>query len=249
MKKTILVLASLLIWLLVGSFTIFVTIPIILYTLFFWWLDTNRRFQHRLAIYWGWCITHMNPLWKLEIHGLEHFPKKGAFVLVSNHTSLADIIILFCLNRQFKWLAKDSLFKIPLFGWAMRATGYIPLERGRHGSIRDSFEEAHRWLKRGVSVLIFPEGTRSIEGHLGTFRNGAFKLALKSGIPIVPIVITGPDNIIQKGSWIISGRSKKQIHVLEPVPSEPYAPDHYDKLKNHIHILMAEQIKRGQIPS
>src|SRR3989337_671121 len=113
MKKFFSALGSTLVWTGVSLWSFFVTIPILLYTLFFWWLDTSRRFQGRLAIAWGCGVTHLNPVWKVHLEGLEHFPKNQAFVVVSNHASLADIVILYCMNRHFKWLAKNSLFRIP----------------------------------------------------------------------------------------------------------------------------------------
>jgi len=242
MKKVLLGLISLAIWFSVGLITIFVTIPLLLYTLFFWWLDSSRRFQHRLGILWGWGVVHLNPFLISNVNGLENFPKKGAFVVVSNHTSLADIIILYRLNRQFKWLAKESLFKIPLFGWAMSACGYISLERGDHASIRDSFEKALKWLKKDIPVLVFPEGTRSSEGHLGQFRNGAFKLALKAKCPVLPIVIKGSKTIIEKGSWIMSGKTYIQLHVLPPIDVQPYEPDHFEKLNDKTRDVMAVKL-------
>ena len=241
-KKTLLALISLLIWLIIGTITIFVTTPIILYTLFFWWLDSNRRLQHRLATIWGCLATRLNPFWKIKVNGIENFPKKGVFVAVSNHSSMADIVILYNLNRQFKWLSKDSLFTIPFFGWGMRDCGYIALERGAHGSIRDSFEKALHWLKNGMTVMMFPEGTRSKEGHLGQFHNGAFKLALKAKTPVLPIVITGSKDCIQKGSWIFSRKAVVNVEVLPPVDIHPYEPEHFEKLKDRVRGIMAEKL-------
>lgn len=238
MDKILRSFVSCLIWVCVGLLTFFVTIPIVLYTFFFWWLDSSRRLQHRIAIFWGWCILHLNPFWKISVDGLEHFSKKGTFVAVSNHRSQADIVLLYSLGRQFKWLAKESLFRIPFFGWTMKACGYIPLERGHHGSIRESFDESLKWLKRGMTVIVFPEGTRGTEEYPGEFKNGAFKLALKAKCPVLPIVIHGSEKMLGRGSWIFGGSARIEIHVLPPVEVQPYLPDHFEKLKEKVRGVM-----------
>ncbi|MBI4971471.1 MAG: 1-acyl-sn-glycerol-3-phosphate acyltransferase [Candidatus Omnitrophica bacterium] len=245
MKKTMPVLISFLMWLFIGTITIFVTIPIILYTLFFWWVDSSRRLQHGLSTFWGFWVTHLSPFWKVEIHGMSHFPKKGVFVAVSNHSSLADIILLYNLKRQFKWVSKESLFKIPFFGWGMHACGYIPLKRGVQTSIRDTYEKALYWLKKNITVMMFPEGTRSKEGHLGAFHNGAFKLALKAKVPVLPIVILGSKNIVQKGSWVLARKVHIRVFVLPPVDIQPYELDQFEKLKNKVRGIMEEKLAHG----
>ncbi|MGH9465325.1 MAG: lysophospholipid acyltransferase family protein, partial [Thermoanaerobaculia bacterium] len=125
-------------------------------------------------------------------------------VYMANHQSTYDIpVLLASLPSRTSMLAKRSLFRIPLFGWAMRAGGFIAIDRDDRGSARASFEAAVARLQRGVSTLMFPEGTRSLDGRLGPLERGGFLLALKSGLPIVPVGIEGSLAIQRKGSLAI----------------------------------------------
>lgn len=226
------------VWTIVVLVTVFVWAMLALFAPF----DRNQKRSYRFANLWGAIILGANPFWHIRITGKNHIPKNRGFVLVANHTSLADIICLFCLGKHFKWLAKKSLFKIPVFGWTMSLMRYIPLERGRHGSIRDSFEEARRWLEKNVSVLIFPEGTRSKSGKLGEFKNGAFKLAILAGKPIVPIVIQGTEKVLARGRISMDANVRGSVKVLAPIETGRYRPDEYEALKKSVWELMSREL-------
>ena len=206
--------------------------------------DWNQRISYRIANLWGISIIRINPLWDLKISGTHHIKDKTGYVLIANHASLADIICLYCLGKNFKWLAKSSLFKIPFFGWTMSLLNYIPLKRGEHGSIRDSFQEAVRWLEKDISVLIFPEGTRSRSGQLAGFKNGAFKLALLTKKPIVPIVIRGTGKTLSKGKAMMATTAKGALHVLPEIDVAPYLPDRFEELKADVWKVMNEELVR-----
>ncbi len=147
---------SFIIWLLAAFVTLAFSVAIIACRLICW-RDSKRKLSHSLANAWGETLFALNPMWKLKIQGRGYIRKGSAYVLVANHLSLSDIVCLYCLGKQFKWVAKESLFHIPFFGWAMSALGYIRLRRGEHGSIRDSFHESVRWLEKVMSFIIFPE--------------------------------------------------------------------------------------------
>lgn len=234
-------LVSTAVWLFVALDTIIVTALIALVSIF----DRRHRVTYRLGNFWGKSIIAVNPNWKLKITGLHHIKKNEAYVLVANHLSLADIVCLFCLGRHFKWLAKRSLFTIPVFGWAMSLLGYIPLKRGKHGSIRDSFKQAQDYLDRDISILIFPEGTRSKTGELGKFMNGAFKLALRAQKPIVPLVISGTEKALTKGSFSMTTTGKGRIAVLPPVSVASYDLEDYDRLRKDVEKLFRDKISEG----
>jgi len=240
-------LITLWVWFLIPLLTVLVTIPISLLSTLFSPLDPQRKWAHRVGVFWGKAIIGANLRWKLQINGRQHIKSGQSYVVISNHASMTDIMILYNLGMQFKWLAKSSLFKIPFLGWNMSLMQYIPLERGRHGSIRKSYHKAKEWLKQGMSVLIFPEGTRSRDGSLSEFRNGAFKMAIELQKPILPIVLFGTEKTIPKGQWLVGPRIKMSLSVLPPVETKDYDPNDFEKLKNTVHDLMRKEIERKRL--
>lgn len=211
-------------------------------------LDRDRRWPHWLGTLWADALIRMNPFWRLRVIGRQRIQKNRGYVLVANHSSLADIVCLFSIRCQFKWLAKKSLFPIPFLGWAMWAMGSIPLERGRHGSIRKSYERALVWLQRNISVLIFPEGTRSRSGEMGYFKSGAFRLALESGRPIVPIVLAGTQNIIQKGKSGFGKARVAYLSIFPPIETRGLGLEAEKKLRNEVEQMMRREfLKRNRM--
>jgi 1-acyl-sn-glycerol-3-phosphate acyltransferase len=154
------------------------------------------------------------------------------------------------MGHQFKWLAKKSLFHVPFFGWAMSVMGYIPLERGKHSSIRDSYRKSLAWLKRGISILIFPEGTRSRSGDIGKFKSGAFRLAIESGRPIIPIVLAGTQNVISKGNAGFGKPGAAYLSILPPVETADLKIREEAKLQEKVETSIRQEfLKRNRILS
>ena len=208
-------------------------------------VDRRERISYKVANFWGKSIVRANPLWKIKVSGRSFIQKNHSYVLVANHTSLADIVCLYCLGKNFKWIAKKSLFRIPFLGWTMSLLNYIPLSRGKHGSIRDSFQEAEECLKKNISVLFFPEGTRSRTGALGEFKNGAFKLAIQCKRPIVPIVLRGTGEALSKGKAAMATKVNGSVKVLAPVETSGYDLSRYEELKRKVWNLMNEELSQA----
>jgi 1-acyl-sn-glycerol-3-phosphate acyltransferase len=143
--------------------------------------------------------------------------------MVCNHQSLVDILVLFRLFVHFKWVSKAENFRIPFVGWNMTLNRYIKIERGRLRGNLSMMRGAEAALDAGSSVMIFPEGTRSSGGAPGEFKGGAFELALRSGRPILPIVIDGTAAALPRKGFILRGKHAIRIRVLEPI-SPPWAP-------------------------
>ena len=244
MKRLFEVIASIYVWLLIAFLTIIFSTLIIITSLFLRPFDPARSTANQLAVLWGKSIVWFNPFWKLKIQGKGYISKRQSYVLVANHMSLSDIICLFCIDRHFKWVARDSLFTIPFFGWAMSALGYIRLKRGQHGSIRDSFQKAQEWLVKDVPVLIFPEGTRSRSGELSPFKNGAFKLAILSGKPMVPIVIKGTGAALSKGKVGMSASVKGSVKIFPKIEVGAYSVEQHDELRDKVWVLMNDELKK-----
>ncbi|MEY2987178.1 MAG: hypothetical protein RJB13_699, partial [Pseudomonadota bacterium] len=190
------------VWTVTPLLTIFFGSLTVLMAPFAMLVDKRRNLLHSIATLWAKSIVWANPWWTFIIKGSENLPPADLpVVYVANHQSQADILTVFLINRQFRWLAKAILFKIPFLGWAMSAAGYVAVKRGDRRSHVECFRQARQHLERGTSMLFFPEGTRSHDGRLLPFKSGAYKLAKECGVPILPITLEGASNLLPKGSF------------------------------------------------
>jgi len=187
--------------------------------------DPDGRVLHLYSCFWAQLYFYVNPAWRLRVEGRERLPWRGAAVLVANHASLGDILVLFGLYRPFKWVSKASNFRLPFIGWNMRLNRYVSLVRGDPDSIGRMMLACERWLDRGVPVLLFPEGTRSPDGEVKAFKDGAFRLSLAKGCPLIPIVLAGTADVLPKHGLVLRGRADCRVRVLEPVDPGAFAED------------------------
>jgi 1-acyl-sn-glycerol-3-phosphate acyltransferase len=206
------------VWIIVPLLTVFFATLTVLMTPLAIAIDKRRNLLHKIASAWARSIVKCNPWWTFEIVGLENLPPEDQpVVYVANHQSQADILTVFLLNRQFRWLAKDSLFKIPFLGWAMAAAGYVPVKRGDKRSHVACFRKSREHLDNGTSMLFFPEGTRSRNGSLQVFKSGAFRLACNAKCPVVPITLEGANDLLPKGSIVPAVATVRMtVHPLIP---------------------------------
>jgi 1-acyl-sn-glycerol-3-phosphate acyltransferase len=179
--------------------------------------DRKGRVAHRCARLWGKAALLANGV-KVEMEGLEELNCQGPYIFMSNHQGSYDIFALLGhLPFQFKWLAKKELFSIPFFGWAMAAAGYISIDREGTRDTVVAMNEAAEKIRDGMSVVIFPEGSRSSDGTIQPFKKGGFSLAIKSKVPIVPIAISGSREIMPKEKLtVVPGEIHMRIgHPIE----------------------------------
>jgi 1-acyl-sn-glycerol-3-phosphate acyltransferase len=155
--------------------------------------------------------------------------------------------VIFRLYLHFKWVAKKSLFFFPFIGWNMFLCRYILIERGRGGSIRRMMDKAVANIKKRNSVMIFPEGTRSKDGRLQTFKPGAFQIALETKVPILPIVISGTHQAIQKGGFLIHLNRKIKATILDPIPYKEFMGMEAKELTVKVHDIMEDRL--GKVTS
>jgi 1-acyl-sn-glycerol-3-phosphate acyltransferase len=186
-------------------------------------LDRRRVALHAYSCAWATFYVVANPLWKVRVTGREHLPWKGAAVLVANHLSLLDILALYALFRPFKWVAKAELFRVPIVGWNMAMNDYVRIRRGDPESAKRMMDRCRRHLARGSPVLFFPEGTRSPDGRLQAFKDGAFRLAHEVGCPVVPIVVTGTSEALPKNGLVLRSRMEATVRVLPAIPAAGHA--------------------------
>ena len=161
----------------------------------------------------------VTPRWRFEVRGPRPANPRNPYVVVANHESFADIILLSLLPWEMKWLSKASIMKIPVFGWIMWAVRDVPVHRGQSASAREALQACRARLAGRVSVMIFPEGTRSPRAEMLPFKDGAFRLAIEAGVPILPLALFGTRQAIAKHDWRI-GPAHAVVEILEPEPTE-----------------------------
>jgi 1-acyl-sn-glycerol-3-phosphate acyltransferase len=185
--------------------------------------DRRRRILHLYTCAWAFHYVKLLPLWRPHFHGREHIRPDRTYVLVANHQSLGDILVLFGLFKHFKWVSKREIFRVPFIGWNMRMNDYVALLRGDAKSIEEMMKACRRHLRAGSSVMLFPEGTRSPDGELKPFKRGAFALAKELELEIVPIVIDGTRDALPKHGLVLRQAAPldMRIQVLPPVAPEP----------------------------
>jgi 1-acyl-sn-glycerol-3-phosphate acyltransferase len=208
--------------------------------------DRRLVLLHRFTCFWGSLYTWVNPLWPVTVRGREKIRAGETYVMVANHLSLLDILVLFRLFRHFKWVSKVENFKIPCIGWNMRLNRYIPLKRGDRESVVQMMAACEATLAEGNPIMMFPEGTRSVTGELKEFKTGAFELALKARKPILPIVLSGTSNALPKRGFVLQGRHPIEVTVLDPIPPERFEGMSAKELTEQVRGVIAEAQARGR---
>ncbi|WP_041448758.1 1-acyl-sn-glycerol-3-phosphate acyltransferase [Anaeromyxobacter sp. Fw109-5] len=207
--------------------------------------DRNRAVVGRFSRLAAVAVTRTFPPWRLRVEG--RWPAgRQAYVVVANHQSLLDILMLSKLPREMKWVAKESLFKVPWVGWIFRISGDIPVRRGDSESGGAALAKARRYLERGMNVMIFPEGTRSVSAKLLPFKSGAFRLAIEAGVPVLPVAVHGAAQGMPKGSpWVRPCRAYARI--LEPVPTAGLTIEDTGRLKEEVRRRIAAALPASDV--
>ncbi len=206
--------------------------------------DKRRRALHLFTCFWASLYTWTNPIWRVSITGRENIDPDKTYVMVANHLSLLDILVLFRLFRQFKWVSKAEIFKVPAVGWNMSLNRYIPLKRGDKASIKEMMNACDRTIRGGSSIMMFPEGTRSKTGELRDFKAGAFDLARSTDSPIIPMVIHGTHDALPKSGFVLQGRHAISVTVLPEVPVDVVESMSTAELTAYVRTLIADEITR-----
>ena len=232
------ILFSSYVWLLIVLITLFCAPLFFLIWLLTVVFDKKLLLLHYFANAWGSSFTVLVPGWKVEIVGKEKLNRKNARIVVANHQSQEDILLMYRLGIPFRWVSKAEVFKIPVYGWLMNLKGDIKLQRSSKTSIKKMLIDSEKVLKKECSIAIFPEGTRSKTGNLGNFKDGAFALAQKTQTSILPVVIYGTGCEFISSNFYFKGKHNIKIKILDEIPYSEY---------EHLNIRDISNMVRGKI--
>lgn len=195
--------------------------------------DKKRFVVHKLSKWLTDAYFGFGLVMKRKVEGIENIDPKAKYVMVLNHNSMIDILSIYNLPLVFKWVSKKEVYRIPIVGRLLLAHGDIVINRA---STKEAMQLVHtrglEWLKKGASVAIFPEGTRSKDGEIHNFKAGAFILAKDAEVPILPIVLDGTDRVVRKG-FFMNWSNRITIKILPPVSKQ-------DVVERPIKEVMAE---------
>ena len=203
--------------------------------------DRNRVVCHHVSRFWSKMIYRLCPWWKVRITGMENVIYGRSYVVVSNHQAMLDIPLLYALPFNFKWVSKREVYKIPVFGWVLWMHGDVAIERGASSAAKAMLAKCEKYLKRGVSIMMFPEGTRTKTGCVNNFKEGAMILARQSGADILPVVIDGTFDAFGKGG--ISAPHMFQVRILAPISAVEISQTPTRELRDTLNTLMSDTHK------
>lgn len=187
------------------------------------------------------CFWYGVPTWRRKIEGLENIDKKKSYVIVINHNSMVDILALYFLPLNFRWVSKREVFRIPYVGQLLTIHGDIAIDRSKGAdSMRKVTEDGKMWIGRGASIAMFPEGTRSKSGEMGRFKQGAFVLAKEAGVEILPVVMHGTRTVLNK-FYLVNWRNVLKVSVLPPISAEEVAATPMPELMEKTRTMMCEK--------
>lgn len=212
-----------------------------------WLLDRDPAHYHtgRWFRRLGASLTYVNPFWDIRVEGTPPEDPRLPYVVVGNHLSIGDPPIVSRLPWEMKWVGKKSLFELPLAGWMMRMAGDIAVDRRDKRSRAAVLTKARAVLDRRCSVMLFPEGTRSKDGRVRAFAHGAFRLAIRAGVPVLPIAIDGTQDALPKHTWRFSDMDgPMRVKVLPPVSTDGLTASDAPELAETVRRCIIEQLAR-----
>jgi 1-acyl-sn-glycerol-3-phosphate acyltransferase len=204
--------------------------------------DRRLVVLHRFTCFWASLYSWLNPAWRVHVQGRDKVRSGATYVMVANHQSFLDILVLFRLFVHFKWVSKIEMFRLPCIGWNMRLNRYVKLRRGDRQSVVEMMRACEATLAEGNSIMMFPEGTRSPDGRLKAFKPGAFLLAQRARVPMLPIVVEGTANALPKHGFVLRGRHRIGIRVLDEIPYERFAHLSVDELSDTVRAVFLREL-------
>jgi 1-acyl-sn-glycerol-3-phosphate acyltransferase len=237
------VVKSIIVWI-IGIGYLIILFPI---TFIVWLIvlpfDADKSIIHRILTYQSLVLVKIIPIWKIKIEGREKAKKGETYVIISNHQSMLDTLFINSLRYRFKWVSKIENLKVPVLGWYLRMADYIVVNRGNEESKIEMLDKSLNYLKNGISVMLFPEGTRSSDNEVAMFKRGAFQLAIDSNVSILPVMIEGTGGILPKHGLLFKSGYRITVRVLDPVDPADFKTNIVDELAEYFRIKIASELK------
>jgi len=213
---------------------VLITVPAALLMIVIVPFDPHGKYAYGIGRFWTWAILRLGGV-SLRVIGLDRINPRQPYVFMVNHQSNIDIPVLIqsLTAHQLRWIAKKELLWIPFFGWALWASKHILVDRADPRSAAKSFKTAGERIRVGLSVVVFPEGTRSRNGSLLEFKKGGLLLALKTGTPIVPVTINGSRRVLPPGAWRLRAGTIEVI-ISKPIAVKGFRPGNLRELSTQI---------------
>jgi 1-acyl-sn-glycerol-3-phosphate acyltransferase len=234
---------NLMFYLLKLSLFLLITVPAAVLTILFGLFDAHGKSAYRLSQLWTALLLRLGGV-VLKVTGSEHIDPSQQYVFMVNHQSNLDIPILVQSLRSFqlRWIAKRELLWIPFFGWAMWASRHITVDRADPLDAIRSLKRAKERIAAGISIVVFPEGTRSRDGKLLRFKKGGFLLAAQSSRPIVPITINGSRQVLPAGAWHLRSGTI-EVTISQPIAADGFGPGTLRHLSNQVRQAIERQLR------
>jgi 1-acyl-sn-glycerol-3-phosphate acyltransferase len=230
-------IASFFIWIVAGGFLVF---ALSFLTILYRFVKPDRiQFLERL-----YCRLQLALTFNRQTHHVNPaVDPTTQYIFIQNHTSHLDHVAMYTSTPHFKQgIELESHFDYPFYGWFMRARGTIPVPRDRTGALNALRESIRAEVGAGHSILGFPEGHRTLDGHVGRFHDGLFRIAIELGVPVVPVAVTGLYEVLHKGSLIIRPGNEVVVHVEEPIPTGDMAAEDFSTLRDRVRDLISARV-------
>jgi 1-acyl-sn-glycerol-3-phosphate acyltransferase len=242
------IIISLLYWIFVAA-TLILLLPITILVRAgtFWW-DPKLSLLQSISNFFGIMYLWIMPFWSIEVINREHISPRKVYMIISNHQSIADTIVLCHLQKHMKWVSKTENFRIPILGWLMRLNNYIEVDRADPTARHTLLKDCEITIERGSSVLMFPEGTRTRDGEIGAFKEGAFKVAQQFQIPILPVLLDGTMQAVPRKGIVFMGKHRLKLKVLPEIPYESFKGEDCPVLAAKIRQYMALEFENMRLP-
>ncbi|MDR2126870.1 MAG: 1-acyl-sn-glycerol-3-phosphate acyltransferase [Prevotellaceae bacterium] len=211
----------------------------------FYPFDKRRFVVHKLSKWWMYqCFFFLNPFWKTIFTGKELVDKNKSYIIISNHQSLIDIGLMYYIPCVFKWISKREALSIPIIGQMLYIHGDILIRRGRSDSAKKMLYQSKKWIERGVSIAIFPEGTRTQDGQVHRFKEGAFLLAKQTKTPILPVVLDGAFAVLPKNEFLLKIKHRFHLKILPEISVQEIESTSIKDMMLKVQTLITDEHKK-----